>query len=47
MGPGFVSTDLYEVGLPPEAFHQVLDIWYMLKLAELEGLEVTFVVLIH
>ena len=36
-GPVSVSADLSEVGVPPEAFQQVIDVGYLLYLAEHEG----------
>ena len=46
-GPVSVSADLSEVGVPSEAFHQVLDVWDLLYLAEHEGSEVPFGVVFY
>ena len=37
-----VSAGVSEVGVVLQALHQVLDVWYLMELAEHEGFEVLF-----
>ncbi len=46
-GPVPVSADFSEVGVSSEAFDEVLDVGYLLELAEHQGLEVPFGVVLY
>ena len=46
-GPVPVSADSSKVGVSSEAFHQVLDVGYLLELAEHQGPEIPLGVILY